>query len=271
MERGRLEVKCVKSDIQGATKLSIHVNTDEEKVRIFPFCDLHIGAPQGECEYQKLKASIDYVVENPNHYIFLLGDMTDCAQKMPWKNRGPNVYMESMNPTMQIKKLRELLREAVKKDKVLLMTSGNHEDWNMELAGIDIIKIFAEDVLNVPYASPNGCLVELNVNKTQKYLIYLAHSPGGSPKTPASAATKMIQFAQNIYADAYMCGHTHRKMTDEFARNFRGKELKSRWGYGGNWLKWWGSYAQKFGLMPCPAGVTRFEFFADKHDVHVEI
>lgn len=256
---------------QGILKHTYHIKTTEDRIRLVVLTDPHLGAPENQCDIAKLKAEINYILETPNTYAIILGDLCDCAQKMPGK-KGPSVFLQSLPPQDQVELAIELLQKLAEKKKILGIHAGNHELWIFELTGIDIVKIIA-DRLNVPYLGP-ACDTTIHLygkdGKSQKYLIYSQHG-NSSAKLKHTKLGALIAATKDIFADLFLWGHVHQIAAVKGGKRWNGHQIKCYYVLCGHFLKWEGSYAQMFGMDICPAGAPKIQLFADKKDVHVVV
>jgi Icc-related predicted phosphoesterase len=168
--------------------------------------DLHYGNPN--CSVKHFLRTVEYIKNNENAYCFLNGDLCESALKT---SKG-DIYKQVGSPDDQKKQVTEWLLPI--KDKVLGMTTGNHEARISEIAGVDISGYIAEQ-LNVPYR-PEGLLFKLsfgdNSNRTkgqpEVFWVYMSHGYGGA-RTKASKAVKVERMSTWIHADCYAMSHDH--------------------------------------------------------------
>jgi len=257
--------------LQGITKQKYTIFTTEDRIRIIPVGDIHIGAPQGQCQLKKVAALLEHIEKTPNTYMLGTGDYMDCAQKMPGK-KGPSVYFQSMPPQQQLEKIQMMLLRLAQKHKILGLHGGNHEGWILELTGIDVIKILADN-LKVPYLGP-ACDTTVDlVNRAgqkQRYLIYSQHG-NSNAKQKHTKMGALIAATKDIFAHIFIWGHVHQVGSERGGKRFNGNQIKCYYVLAGHWLDWEGSYAQLFGLDICPAGTAKIQLFADRNDVHVVV
>ena len=76
----------------------------------------------------------DWILENENAYTFLNGDLCESAII---GSKG-DVYKAVMNVSQAKIKIKELLKPLSDNNKILGMTSGNHEDRIYKATGNDI-------------------------------------------------------------------------------------------------------------------------------------
>jgi len=254
-----------KSALAPLSKLEVFLTTKEEAVGIIPVGDIHVGAPEGQCDWAKVERTVDYILNKPDRYMIGMGDYMDCASKMVRK--GPNVFTSSLSPMQQYEKMLNLLKPLADKGKLIGLLTGNHETWIAEDSGYDVIAMLCM-ALKVPYLGA-GCDVVINVNK-ERYIGYIQHG-SSSAKLGSTKIGGMINANRDIYADFYFYGHVHQVAAVKCAKRFEGKELKSYYILTGHFLKWEGGYAQAFGISPSPTGVAKMSLFAHRHDIHLSI
>lgn len=250
----------------GLTKLKLRFQTSSDRIRLVPWGDVHVGAPEGQCDWSKAKAELEYVLNREDTYLIGMGDYMDCAQKMPWK-KGPNVYMESMPPSQQYKIILEALKPLAAKGKIIGLHYGNHEQWVMDIVGFNPVETLCSQ-LGVPMLGP-ACETTIQVNQ-QKYVVYSMHG-GSSARLKHTKLGALIAQVKDIVADLYLYGHTHQIASSKGGKRFMGRQMKVYYVLTGHFLDWEGSYAQLFGLEICPSGCPQIKLFADRRDIHVSI
>lgn len=252
---------------QGLTTHRLNIESSEDRVRIVPIGDIHVGAPEGQCEWSKLQGELNYILQRENTFMIGMGDYMDCAQKMPWR-RGPNVYLQSLNPQQQYDRILAAFKPLAEKGKILGLHYGNHEQWIMEQTGFNPVKTLCQS-LNVPMLGP-ACETVISVNKRFQYILYSTHG-SSSARLKHTKLGALISSVKDIYADVYLYGHTHQLAVTRGAKRFKGQKFKVYYVLTGHFLDWEGSYAQLFGLDPSPSGCAQIKFFADRKDVHVSL
>lgn len=251
---------------QGLTKLVVKLETDEDRVHLKPWGDVHVGAPKGQCDWDKAQLTLNYVLNTPNAYLIGMGDYMDCAQRMPGRS-GPNLYVSSMSPMEQFYKIEAALKPLAAKGKILGLHSGNHENWIMENTGIQLIDLLCRS-LKVPFLGP-GCDLILYVNG-RKYLGYSQHGTS-SARLRHTKLGALMNATKDVLADFFLYGHVHQIGIAKGGKRQAGHQIKTYYVLTGHFLNWEGSYAQCFGLDVCPAGSPLLKLFADRKDVHVSV
>jgi DNA polymerase II small subunit/DNA polymerase delta subunit B len=116
----------------------IKVNLNEEKgkivkdITILPIADVHIG---DELSNLKLfKEALERIKKEPNTYTIINGDMCNMALK----NSKSDVYGQSLSPMEQVITVVNYLEPI--KNKILVISTGNHEDRTMKETNIDVTR-----------------------------------------------------------------------------------------------------------------------------------
>jgi predicted phosphodiesterase len=173
--------------------------------------DLHIGDRFSNKE--GIKERIEYIKNTPNAYCILNGDLMNNATKTSVSDS----YAEEYTPMEQVEMCMELLEPI--KDKIIAITSGNHEKRTYNKEGIDITKLVAMQLKLADRYSPTACFVFLRMgkyngkchNRPVLYTIYCNHGSGGGRKEGAKAI-RLADMASVIDADIYIHSHTHLPM-----------------------------------------------------------
>lgn len=111
---------------QGLSCLNIKLETKNDRIRLIPWGDVHVGAPQDQCDWNKAQRELDYILETDDTYMIGMGDLMDCAMKMPWA-KGPNIFSSSMMPMEQFTVMEQALKPLAEKNKIigLLAVTGD--------------------------------------------------------------------------------------------------------------------------------------------------
>jgi predicted MPP superfamily phosphohydrolase len=184
-----------------------------KQIEIHTLADLHIGDRFSNKE--GIKERIDYIRNTPNAYCILNGDLMNNATKTSVSDS----YAEEYTPMEQVEMCLELLEPI--KDKIIAITSGNHEKRTYNKEGIDITKLVAMQLKLADRYSPTACLIFLRVGTAKQnhgrkdgqicYTIYCTHGSGGGRKEGAKAI-RLADMASIIDTDIYIHSHTHLPM-----------------------------------------------------------
>ncbi len=160
--------------------------------------DWHIGA-EGFA-WEAWSRDMGLVIDNPDAKLFLMGDLTD---NFTW---NPGAFEQVFNPHEQLGLLISFLDEALDKNKILAMVSGNHTaEWLIKNAGLeygDIITRFNR----VPYLREGG-LFYIDTGHVV-YTVLARH------RTRYNSSFNMQHGNRRAYhmearADIVASGHTH--------------------------------------------------------------
>lgn len=184
-----------------------------ESIEIHTFADLHIG--DVHCDIEKIHQRIDEVKEKDNAFIILNGDIMNNATKTSVSDS----YAEEIPPMVQLERFVKLFEPV--KEKILAVTSGNHENRTYNKEGIDLTAVACKE-LGIPHKySKTGALVFVKFGKgkdhgrekisKQLYSIYCTHGSGGGRKEGAKAI-RLADMANIVDADVYIHSHTHLPM-----------------------------------------------------------
>lgn len=182
-------------------------------LEIVPIADAHIGDPLSDMDL--LKREIEYVKNNDNAYAILNGDLINNAIK----TSVSDVYSERLTPMQQLELAARLLKPI--SNKILCVTSGNHEDRTYKTDGIDLTKVLCRELgVEDRYSNASALLfIRFGELKTQEtngsgknrkvcYTVYVTHGSGGGGRT-GSKANRASNLASIIDSDIYITSHFH--------------------------------------------------------------
>ena len=186
--------------------IKIDLSKDIQELEIHTLADWHIGAP--ECDLDNIKNQIETIKNKDNAYCILNGDLIDNATK----GSVSDCYSSSMPPMEQLTYLVELLTPI--KNKILAITTGNHERRTYKTDGIDIVRLVAKQLGIEKRFSESGAMIFVrfgwNAARKRKhwYTIYVTHGCGGGRKA-GGKVNRVEDLAGIIDADIYIHSHTH--------------------------------------------------------------
>ena len=188
-------------------KIITHDLAQFEILEIYPLADVHVGDPLQD--KKRLKQFMDEILEQENRYVIVNGDIINNAVR----HGVSDIYAEELNPNEQIDETVSLL--APIKDRILVITEGNHENRSYKQDGILIMYQVAKrlDIFNC--YSEGAYLLFVKFGKSQgrncrkmPYAIYGKHGAGGGRKVGAKAI-RLFEMAEVIDADVFIHSHTH--------------------------------------------------------------
>lgn len=194
--------------------VKVDLPRDLKRVEIYTLSDLHLG--DRNCNYKGLIDQIKEIEENPNAYVILNGDLMNNATTQSISD----TYSESLSPMEQLREATAIFKPI--KDKILAMTSGNHENRTYRADGIDLTEVLARELgLSERYA-PESVTLFLRVGEERRgrkiegknttrqicYVLFVTHGSGGG-RREGGKVNRLIDLANIIDADIYIHSHTH--------------------------------------------------------------
>lgn len=181
-------------------------------VKLYTLADLHIG--DHNCDMLQISEMIEEIKNDPEAYCIINGDICNNATKTSISD----IYSEKLTPMGQVQQAVAILTPI--RDKILAVTSGNHEERTYKKEGIDLGELIAIELGLGSKFAPNGCTVFLRFGKQSGdkhyrpvcYVIYVTHGAGGGRKEGAKAI-RLADMAAIVDADIYIHSHTHLPMT----------------------------------------------------------
>lgn len=198
-------MKAVKVDLPRSLK----------HAEIYTLSDLHLG--DRHCNCHELAEQIKQIEQNPNAYVILNGDLINNATTQSISD----TYSETLSPMEQLRQAIDLFTPI--KDKILAITSGNHENRTYRTDGIDLTEIMARELgLGDRYAPesvtlflrlgqmPNCYKATGKPNQVRQicYMLHITHGSGGG-RREGGKINRLIDLASIIDVDIYIHSHTH--------------------------------------------------------------
>lgn len=185
--------------------IRIDLDSRFSEVELHTFADLHIG--DENCDLKAIKKRIEYVKEKDEAFVILNGDLLNNAITTSVSDS----YTEKISPMGQIDYCVELFTPI--KDKILCITSGNHEQRTYRGAGIDVSEIVAIELgLRHRFTKASAVLFLrfgcTNQRRKQRYSIYVTHGRGGG-RRPGGKVNSLSDMSNIVDCDIYLHAHTH--------------------------------------------------------------
>jgi hypothetical protein len=233
--------------------------------------DFHLGDENSDIVL--IKQTIDYIKKTPNCYVIINGDMLNIAI--------PGSKSDSVAETMTIEQEQDLAIELLYpiKDKIIVITNGNHEDRIYRLTGINPLRYVAKALGCLDKYTPGAYVLNLktchnsNPKHSIAYKVFGMHGAYGSSRKIGSIANALQDMSIVIpNANLYIRSHTHNQVSfsdDCLAFNDRGNLTRvRRTYYNANAFLKYGGYAESKGyritdLLPSVINV-RVEREVDK-------
>lgn len=190
--------------------MKVDLSEKLSKVKIEIFSDLHIGSPK--CDYELIKERVKSVKDGENTYAIIIGDVVNNSTK----TSCGDVFEEELTPMQQVQQAVSIF--APIQDKILVITSGNHERKSYKNDGIDLLYFLASELKMEDRYDYCSCLLFLrfgrnNMKRKICYSIYCQHGDGSSGRTIGGKANSISRRGAIIDADIIVSGHTHQQLT----------------------------------------------------------
>ena len=175
-------------------------------IEIIPLADLHIG---DQCaDLKAIQAKIDYIRDKPNAFCVLNGDLMDTAIA----SSIGDTYAASLQPMEQLKHCIKIFEPI--SDKILCITSGNHENRVYKSDGIDLTEIMAAQLGIADKYTDTAAILYVRFGYSSRnrkpvlYTIYVTHGSGGGRKE-GGKVNRLADLACIVDADIYIHSHVH--------------------------------------------------------------
>ena len=184
---------------------------DFPSIEIHTLSDWHIG--DKACDEESIKAELEYIRDTKNCFAICNGDLMNNATKASVSD----CYSEEIPPMEQLQRLCDLLEPV--KDKLLILTQGNHEARTYRADGIDLTALLSKQLGIYDRYVREGGILFLRFGKTSSkthnrpvsYSLYCTHGSGGGRKEGAKAI-RLADMASIVDCDVYLHSHTHLPM-----------------------------------------------------------
>lgn len=177
-----------------------------DSIEVHPLADLHIG--DAACNYKDIVAELEYIKNTPNCYCILDGDLMDTAIK----SSIGDTYGANLQPMEQLKACVKLFEPI--RDKILAVSSGNHENRCYKQDGIDLTALMCSQLGIADRYTETTALVYIRFGydkhhqRKQCYTMYMTHGTGGGRKE-GGKIQRLADLATIVDADIYLMAHVH--------------------------------------------------------------
>lgn len=178
------------------------------EIEILPLADLHLGDIHSDGK--KIQEWLGHIGKTDNCFCILNGDLMNTAIK----SSISDTYLESLTPMEQLQQCVKLFEPI--KEKVLLVTAGNHERRIARETSLDTTLLMAEQLGIGELYAPESALLFVQFGKQSPhdnnqpvlYSIYCTHGSGGGRKE-GSKIQRVADLAEIIDADIFLHSHSH--------------------------------------------------------------
>ena len=241
-------------------RIVVDLGKDIEELTIIPISDIHIGDKTMNMEL--LKATLERIKNEPNTYTIINGDVCNIALK----DSKSDVYSDEMTPMEQLNYALTLLEPI--KDKILVLSNGNHEARITKNTNIDILYLLAKQLGIEDRYAPSWWYLYLSFgistkhkNKPFLYIITGYHGSGGGRK-PGGKINRLEEMSQVVIADLYIMSHVHKTIGTKgliFVPDVQHKTMVKKDLYyliTNSFVEYEGSYAETMGLIPSNTSIN---------------
>lgn len=228
------------------------LSKDFEKITIIPISDVHIGDKQADLK--AFRDTIERIKNGPNTFTILNGDLCNIALK----NSKSDVYSEDMTPMEQVLKVIEFLEPI--RDKILVMSNGNHEERITRETSIDVLQLVAKQLKIEQIYSPSWWYLYLSFGESNKHKPVLYTITGyhgaGSSQTTGAKANRVKKMSQVVLADVYIMSHVHEPINTKgviYVPDYQHRSVIRKdmyYAISNSFVNYEGSYAERMGLIP---------------------
>ena len=182
---------------------------DYKEIILYAVADLHWADPNSN--HKRIMEDIAYIRDTPNVYCVLNGDLMNCAIK----SAISDCYGDTLNPMQELAKCVEIFSPI--SHKVICVVPGNHEERHYRTNGIDITRLFCQQLGIEDRYSPTTALVFLRFGQDTThgyhgrpvlYTMYVTHGNAGGRKD-GGKLQRLADLATIVDADIYIAGHSH--------------------------------------------------------------
>jgi hypothetical protein len=187
----------------------VDVITDEPIIVCFP-SDWHIG--NKGTDHRKLRDDVNLIASHPRVYCAVGGDPCD---NFIWESMIHASRSQAIHPPDQWRIFRSLTRKLVESQSLLWVSSGNHDAWTTQAAGLDPVMAY---LLDIPVVhTKEGGFIHLRVGN-QIYVIFRKHKPvkSKSGKNPLHFLKEMLRNDTPIEFDIGVSEHIHEPVYEKF-------------------------------------------------------
>jgi predicted phosphodiesterase len=182
------------------------------KIRIVPIGDIHYGTKN--CEVEKLKKLIEWVKNQKDTYVILMGDLCDYInlndKRFDFSNLDPAIAGRIDDLTrVQADEVIKMLKPI--SHKILGSIEGNHEQV-IHQRYHDNIQAYVCQKLKIKDLGAT-CFIKLHFTRRgsqerRRVTIYATHGHG-SGRMIGGKVNNLVRLAMGIEADVYLMGHVH--------------------------------------------------------------
>ncbi len=247
----REEVRAARAIRKAQTAASFQWTAPNRCLLLAFVSDMHI-APGTPVDFKRMREDAELIRDTPGCYAILAGDQVDNHIK----HRSAMLAARSQ-PEDQYRLFEYYL--SILGNKCLVVTSGNHDDWTNQFAGVDVLgRIVRERRV---FYSPDEAWLDLTVG-TQKYVVGVRHQYRfGSQFNQTHTVKQWLRMGPREF-DVGVIGHHHEAAIEQHIYRDR-----FRWVARPGSYQITSSYSRQFGFNHAIPTCPTFLFHGDEHDI----
>lgn len=245
-------------------------------IYLVPLADWHIGDRNVATDI--IQGYIGWIAERDNAFTILNGDLINAATK----ESAAELYDDLVTSDQTYERVRDLCQPI--RNKILMITRGNHEEAIYKKVGADYTARLAHDLGDVPYKPDGGMLgVRLGTNVKGMCYIYATHGWGGA-RTIGAKVKKAQDLMQVADVHIYVLSHDHTQNINrgntlappaakvQFSKPMYCTVRRKLFINTGGFIRY-GGYIQRRGYTPQDLGTPRIriELKRDAHTTHIDL
>jgi hypothetical protein len=262
----------------------------KDTFKLIPLFDMHIGA--AACDENKLDRTIKQILDTPDCYTIIGGDMADAILRQDFKRYmhgcANQEISDALDDALNIttRQVIDKLKALAEAGKILGVMSGNHEISMQKHHSYNLTRAVCEGLnsisdTHIPQLG-YSCLYRITLKSAdtstkRNWVLYAHHGFGGGRKK-GSSINNLIGLQESIEADCYIMGHDHKKIATRGTRlsiTGRGEPrlvAKSvAFVRAGTFLKSYldggkVTYSEQAGYPPVPTGSVKIEVSMGRRD-----
>ena len=239
-----------------------------DEINVLFMGDTHTGHPNYR-EYI-VDAVLEEIANRQNGRIVLMGDLTE----MNLVNSVGNTYEQILTPQQQIDYWVDKLEPYT--DIIVSSVSGNHNQRSVNTVGIDPMLTIMQRLNIANKFHKYSSVVKWAFNKGTTHSYHWHGST--SAKTNAGIVRKIKKMRENIDADIYCMGHTHRLISEDIditeypdPRNMKMQTKRFYYINTGSALGYGDGYAEMKGYRKVMLGYPIVRMTGEKGNQKIEI
>jgi hypothetical protein len=213
--------------------------------------DMHI-APGTPCDFKRMREDAELIRDTPGCFAVLAGDQVDNHIK-----HKQAVINSRSTPEDQYRLFEYYL--GILGPKCLVVTSGNHDDWTKQYAGVDVLGRIVRD--NRVFYSPDEAWLDLKVG-SQNYTVGVRHQYRfGSQFNQTHTVKQWLRMGPREF-DLGVIGHHHEAAIEQVIYRNR-----PRWVARPGSYQITSAYSRQYGFNHSIPTCPTFLFHGDEHGI----